>query len=182
MRNMLAGSWLAVLLRGLVAISFGLFAIYNASATALILLSIFVFYAVADGLFTIVMAVMHRADSKRWWLGVLYGVVSVLFGVFALLWPEITSLLLLYVIATRVMLGGFFEIGLALKLGEYVKGEWLMVVVGIVSIIFGSWMFLQPLIGGLSLLWLIGIYAIIVGGLLVIQAYRVRHKHQHIVI
>jgi uncharacterized membrane protein HdeD (DUF308 family) len=178
MRNMLTGSWLAVLLRGLIAIGFGLFAIFNASGTALILLSIFVIYAVADGLFTIFMAVTHRADSERWWLAVLYGVVSVLFGVFTLLWPEITALLLLYIIAARVVIGGFFEIGLALKLGEHVKGEWLMVVVGIVSIIFGSWMFLQPLIGGLSLLWVIGIYAIIVGGLLVIQAFRIKHKQQ----
>ena len=178
MRNMLAGSWLTILLRGIVAIVFGLFAIYNASATALILFSMFVLYAVADGLFTIIMAVIHRADSRRWWLGALYGVVSILFGMFALLWPEITGLALLYIIAARAVIGGFFEIGLALKLGEHVKGEWLMVVVGALSIIFGSWMFLQPLIGGLSLLWIIGIYAVIVGGLLIIQAFRLKRSPQ----
>ncbi len=174
MRNLMSGAWLTLLLRGLVTIAFGLFAMANASATARILLAVFVLYALADGALTLALAVTHRAESPRWWLGALYGVVSILFGLATLFAPEVTALLLLYIIAARIIIGGFFEIGLALRLGQSVSGEWLMIVAGALSIFFGAWMFLQPLLGGLAVLWVIGMYAVAVGALLVIQAVRVK--------
>lgn len=174
MSNLRAGSWLTLLLRGLIAIAFGIFAMVNSSATALLLFIAFVLYTVADGIFTLVMATVHRRESPRWRLGVLYGLMSILFGLVALMAPKITALLVLYIISTRVIIGGFFEIGLALKLGKHVKGEELMIAAGALSVFFGVWMFLQPLIGGLAVLWVIGLYAVMVGALLVIQAFRVK--------
>lgn len=174
MQNFLNGSWLTVLVRGLIAMAFGLFAMANATATALILFAVFVLYAVTDGVFTLVMAIIHRRDSPRWWLGGLYGLMSTLFGLFILISPKITALLMLYTIAARAIIGGFFEVGLALNLGKQVKGEWLMIVAGLLSIFFGAWMFLQPLIGGLAIMWVIGLYAFLVGTLLVFHAVRIK--------
>ena len=172
MQKFFTGTWWILLVRGILAVLFGIFALSNTTATVIVLFWIFILYAVADGVFTIVMAILHRHDSNKWWGGLVYGVLSILFGLIALIWPEITALVVLYIIAARAIIGGFFELGLALKVGRDVKGEWILVVTSILSIAFGVWMFVQPLIGGRALMWVIGLYALAIGIMLFLQSFR----------
>ena len=179
MQKFLTGTWLILLLRGILAVLFGIFALSNTAATVLVLFWIFIFYAVADGVFTIIMAILHRHDSSKWWGGLVYGLLSILFGLIALIWPEITALAVLYIIAARAIIGGFSELGLALSVGRDVKGEWVMVVTSILSIVFGIWMFVQPLVGGRALMWVIGLYAFAIGFMLFLQSFRTWYQGAH---
>ena len=176
MQKFFTGTWWILLVRGILAVLFGIFALSNTAAAVIVLFWIFIFYAVVDGVFTIIMAIIHRHDTDRWWGGLVYGLFSILFGLMALIWPEITALVLLYIIAARAIIGGFSELGLALSVSRDVRGEWVIVVTSILSIVFGIWMFVQPLIGGWALMWVIGLYALALGIVLFFQSFRAWHQ------
>jgi uncharacterized membrane protein HdeD (DUF308 family) len=105
-------------------------------------------------------------------LSLLFGILGILVGLVAVSWPELTALLLLYLIAARALIGGIFEIVMAMKTGKKAQHEWLMIVGGVISIILGILMFFQPVLFGLATLWVIGCWAIAMGLFLIIEAFR----------
>ena len=143
-------------------------------STALILFIWFVFYAISDGIFNVYMSFMHRHDTNRWWLGFATGIISILFGLAAFVWPQLTAFLLLILIAIRAIVEGVSMIVTAIQVRKEVKGEWLLIAGGVIALIFGIWMLFHPLVGGLALLWVIGIYALVFGIILIVQAFRMR--------
>jgi len=174
MKKMMTGQWWVLLVRGILAVLFGIIAISNVQATALILFIWFVFYAISDGILNVYMSFMHRHDTHRWWLGFVTGMISILFGLAAFVWPQLTALLLLIFIAVRAIIEGISMVVTAIQVRQEVKGEWLLILGGIIALIFGIWMLFHPVIGGLALLWVIGIYALVFGVILIIQAFRMR--------
>ncbi len=166
-QNLMRGSWEMLLFRGILALLFGFIAMMNTKGTTLALLYWFVVFAIADGIFTIIMAFIHRRDKTHQNVHLSAGIFSIIFGLLALLWPEMTAALFLFYIAARALLGGLFEIMLALKTG----GRW-MLVGGFVSAAFGLLMFFQPVIMGLTLVWFVGAWAIALGIFLIVEAFR----------
>jgi uncharacterized membrane protein HdeD (DUF308 family) len=169
----LSRNWWAVSLRGLAGILFGIitFVAPGISLAAVVLL--FGAYAFADGVLAIVSAVRRRG-TDRWWLLLIEGLVGIAAGVLTLLWPDITALALLYVIAAWALVTGAFEIAAAIRLRKAISGEWLLALSGVLSIALGVLLILWPGPGALALVIWIGAYAFVFGALLFALGLRLK--------
>jgi uncharacterized membrane protein HdeD (DUF308 family) len=169
----LTRNWWAVALRGLAGILFGIitFVAPGISLAALVLL--FGAYAFADGVLSIVSAVRRRG-ADRWWLLLLQGIVGIGAGVVTLLWPGITALALLFVIAAWALVGGALQVAAAIRLRKVITGEWLLALGGVLSIALGVLLVLFPGPGALALVIWIGAYAFVFGILLLVLGFKLR--------
>jgi uncharacterized membrane protein HdeD (DUF308 family) len=168
------GHWWALALRGVIAILFGLAALLRPDIALGALILLFGAYALVDGVFEIVGVFRGtRAGTPRWLL-LLEGVVSILAGIIALIFPGITAIALLYLVVAWAIVTGIAEIATAIRLRQEIQGEWALILGGILSVIFGLILAVLPGVGILSLIWLIGAYAVVFGVLLLIAAFRVR--------
>jgi uncharacterized membrane protein HdeD (DUF308 family) len=95
-------------------------------------------------------------------------------GIFTLLWPGMTALILLLFIAAWALVMGIFQVIAAIRLRKEIENEWLLGLSGVISMIFGVLMFLQPGAGALAVIWIIGAYAIFFGVLLIVLGLRLR--------
>lgn len=170
----LSRNWWALALRGVAAVLFGLAALFLPGITLTALILLFGAYALVDGAFAIVAAVRESGRRGRWWLLLVEGVFGVVVGVLTLVWPGLTALVLLYFIAAWAVVTGILEIVGAVRLRRDIEGEWALVLGGMVSVIFGLILAFLPGVGLLSLVWLIGIYAMVFGVSLLVLAFRVR--------
>jgi uncharacterized membrane protein HdeD (DUF308 family) len=170
----LADNWWALLLRGIAAALFGLAALFWPGLTLLVLIVFFGAYALVDGGFAIVAGI--RGSGGRRWLLLAEGVLSVLAGLIAFFWPDITALVLLYVIAAWAIFTGILKVVMAIWLRREIENEWLMVLSGVLSVLFGVILAVLPGVGLLSLVWLVGIYALIFGVALIVLGFRVRGR------
>ena len=166
--------WWVLALRGVLAIIFGVLAVLWPALTLFTLVLLFGAYAFVDGIFAVIAGITSRERDQRWWATVLEGVAGIIFGVLTFVWPGMTALVLLYFIAAWAFVTGILEIVAAVQLRKAITNEWMLILGGIVSIIFGVLLFLFPGAGALGLTWMIGIYAIIFGILFIILAFRLR--------
>jgi uncharacterized membrane protein HdeD (DUF308 family) len=163
--------WWALLLRGVAAVLFGLAALFWPDETLWVLIVFFGAYALVAGVFTIAAGI---ADSTRRWLLLTEGALGVVAGLIAFFWPGLTALVLLYVIAAWAIFTGVLEIMSAISLRREIDNEWMMILGGALSVLFGVLLAILPGVGLLSLTWLIGIYALIFGVAFIILGFRVR--------
>jgi uncharacterized membrane protein HdeD (DUF308 family) len=166
----LARYWWAVALRGLLAVLFGLAAFFWPGITLVTLVFLFGAYALVDGVFALVSA--FRADDR--WPLLFEGVVGIAAGVVAFVWPGITALALLYLIAAWAIITGILEIVAAVRLRKVIENEWLLALGGVASIILGVILVVAPGAGALGLVWAIGAYAILFGIALIALGFRLR--------
>jgi uncharacterized membrane protein HdeD (DUF308 family) len=169
----LAGNWWALLLRGIAAVLFGLAALFWPGQTLFVLIVFFGAYVLVDGILALVAGIRGSGGSRRWLL-LAEGVLGVLAGLIAFLWPGMTALVLLYVIAAWAIFTGILKVVMAISLRRELENEWLMVVSGALSVFFGVILVALPGVGLLSLVWLVGIYALIFGIALIVLGFRVR--------
>ncbi len=174
----LARNWWALAIRGLAAITFGIAAFVVPHIALAVLVALFGAYALVDGLFAVVSAVGAAERHARWWPLLVEGLAGLIVGVLTFVWPGLTALLLLYIIACWAILTGVFEIVAALRLRREVTGEWLLGLTGILSLLFGLLLVAFPGTGALTVVWLIGAYALVFGVVLVGLALRLRRWHQ----
>lgn len=157
-------------LRGIAAILFGILVWVWPAIALNVLVILFGIFAIATGIFAI-LAGIRAATPKSRWLLLIEGVLAVLAGIVALAWPGITAVALLFVIAFWAILTGVIEIISAFRTGRVGPFEWLLILSGVVSIIFGLLLLFWPGLGLLALVWLIGIYAVIHGIILLVRAF-----------
>jgi uncharacterized membrane protein HdeD (DUF308 family) len=165
----IARNWRLILVRGLAAVVFGVLCFVVPAISLLVLVLLYGVYAVVDGI-----SAMVWGSRAHWGAMVAVGAISVLSGLIAFFWPAITALALLYVIAAWAIVRGVAEIGAAIHLRRQMSNEWILAGSGGLSILFGVLLVLFPGAGVLSLLWLIGLFAIVFGGLAVALALRLR--------
>lgn len=168
--------WWAVVLRGIVAIAFGVLSVYSPTAAFASLVVLFGVFALVDGALVLGMG-LREARYHRGAL-IARGLVSILAGLIALVWPAISSLALLVVIATWAIVAGVLEIAMSIR--RNIAHEWLLRIEGVLSIVFGVLLFLSPLAGAIVLgLW-VGAFALVAGGMLVQTGFRLRSiSHAH---
>ena len=173
----MVGNWWALMLRGLFAVLFGLAALLWPGLTLLVLLYLFAAYALVDGVFAIVAAFRPSARHTRGWWLLAEAVIGILTGLVTLFLPGITAIVLLYVIAAWFMFTGIVRTIAAISLRRQIENEWLMISSGVLSVVFGIVLAVLPGVGLLSLAWLIGIYALVIGILLIALGLRAR-RHE----
>jgi uncharacterized membrane protein HdeD (DUF308 family) len=175
MLETLTRNWWVLAVRGALAVLFGLLALIWPGITVLALVLLFGAYALVDGVMALYTALFDRGRTggRGGWL-VLEGVAGVLAAIGAFVWPGITALVLLYLIAAWALVTGVAEILAAIRLRREIEGEWLMILSGALSILFGLLAFLFPGAGALAVVWLIAAYAIAFGVVMVILAFRLR--------
>ncbi|WP_421695763.1 HdeD family acid-resistance protein [Aestuariivirga sp.] len=169
----LAKNWWALLLRGIAAIVFGVLAFAWPGITVLSLVILYGAYALVDGVFAIFAAISGGTPAPRWWLAIV-GVVGVLAGISAFAFPALVTLYLLLFIGVWAIVSGVFEIIGAIRLRKEIDNEWLLILHGVITVLFGLVMVFEPVTAALALIWVIGAYAIAAGVLLVVLAFRLK--------
>ena len=169
----LSRNWWAVSLRGLAGILFGIITFIAPGISLAALVLLFGAYAFADGVLAIVTAIRRRGND-RWGMLLLEGLVGVAAGVLTLLWPGITALALLYVIAAWALVTGGFEIAAAIRLRKVITGEWILALSGILSMALGVLLIVAPGPGALAVVIWIGAYAFVFGVLLFALGLRIK--------
>jgi uncharacterized membrane protein HdeD (DUF308 family) len=174
MASHLARNWWVLALRGVLGILFGIVAFVWPDATLAALILVFGAYVFVDGIFAVVAGIGMRKQMDRWWLLGLEGAAGIILGLLTFRSPDTTALVLLLFIATWSIITGVFEIAAAARLRKMIPNEWLLIVSGVVSIIFGALLIAQPGAGAISIVWLLGAYALLFGMLTLMLAFRLR--------
>jgi uncharacterized membrane protein HdeD (DUF308 family) len=168
------GLWQDMLLRGLIAIIFGLLAIFLPGITITVFILLFGAFAIVDGLLLVLQSVTTRRHEAHWWVRLLQGLLSIAIGIAVFVWPGLTLLILLYIIAFYAIAGGLLQIMSAIELRKVIKGELLLLVSGILAIAIGVLLILRPGIGLIALVQTIGIFAIAYGIMIAILGLQLR--------
>jgi len=174
MLTVLRTNWWALAIRGVLAVMFGVLAFIWPGLTMTVLVLLFGVYAIADGILAIAAAVSKSERATRWWALLIQGVLGIMAGLLTFVWPGITALFLLYLIAFWAIFTGAFQIAAAIRLRKELTGEWLMALGGAASVVFGVLLLLFPGAGALAVVWWIGAYAIVFGVLLLALAFSLR--------
>ena len=171
--------WWLMLLRGAAAIIFGFLAWSWPGLTLLVLLMFFAAYALIEGISALALGLSGREGHRVWWQMILVGLLGIAAAVITIFWPQLTAVVLLTAIGIWAILRGVFEIGAAVRLRRVIKGEWMLILSGVLSVLFGILLLSRPGAGILALVWLIGAFAVTLGALEVALSFRLRHLKHH---
>ena len=177
MNSALARNWWLVVLRGVLAILFGLTAFVWPEFALVVMVFMFAIYTLVDGLVTIGTGLSHAKNSPRWRVFFLKGLINIGAAVLALIWPQLAGLIMVFVIAGGVVLTRILQIIAAIRLRHEISNEWLLGLRGIVSIALGVFLFLRPVVGGIAIIWTAAAYAVIFGVLLIALGFRLRSQN-----
>jgi uncharacterized membrane protein HdeD (DUF308 family) len=169
-----ARHWWVLLLRGVVAVLFGLMAFFLPGLTLVTLILLCGFYFLMDGFTALVIG--GRAHV---WPLALAGVLGVIAGILTFFYPAVTALTLLIFLAVWAIGRGTFEIIAAIRLRKELTNEWLLISGGLLSILFGVLLLVSPAAGALAMVWLIGAYAMVFGIVMCMLAFRLRGLLAH---
>lgn len=172
--HLLARNWWAMLIRGIVAVIFGILAYLWPGATWVAIAILFGAYALADGIFAIVATVRAAETQQRWWPFLIEGIVGIVIAAITFYDVRITIFALYFTIAAWAFLTGIFEIVAAIELRKHLANEFWLILGGIASIAFAVLMIWFPLAGFLAITWLIAAYAIVFGIMMIALAFRLR--------
>jgi uncharacterized membrane protein HdeD (DUF308 family) len=174
MNELFSKSWRSLALRGAISLVFGILAALWPGITLLWLLVMFAAYALIQGVVSSVAAFQGRKTHHDWWLMLLWGVVGIGAGVTAFMLPDLTAVVLVLVIGATALASGIVDIAMAIRLRKVIRGEGFLILNGIISIAFGAFVFFFPGAGALALVWMIAMYAIVSGLLLLALAWRAK--------
>ncbi|MGZ5685846.1 MAG: HdeD family acid-resistance protein [Usitatibacter sp.] len=179
MEEMLQRSWWMLALRGVAAIVFGVLAIVWPDLTLLVLVGLFAAFAFITAAAYIGAALKARGNDgggKGWWLLLLWGLVAVAAGGIAIFHPIVTALTLVLLMGANALVTGVLDLVMAFRLRKEIRNEWMLVLAGLVSIVFGALVLAFPGAGALAMVWMVSFYATLTGVLLLALAIRLRGR------
>ncbi len=177
MQSVLKQAWWALLIGGIALVVFGVLAFMWPKATLLVLALLFAASILVDGVFTLISAFRMRGRADNWmWL--LLGILGVVAGAIGLFAPDAAAAAMVLLLAAYSIATGALMIWMGVKLRKEITGEWLLILAGVVSILFGAFIAWQPVAALLGLVWAIGVWAIAIGILKIVLAFRVRRYAQ----
>jgi len=171
--DLLHHRWTALLGRGVIAILLGLLVWLRPGISLALFVVAFGLWALIDGIVTSWLAIEDRPQPSWGWM-LLDGIIGIVIGIFALARPHTTALALLFLIGIWAILRGVLEIVVAIALRRELRGEWRLLIAGVLSIVFGAIVFSNPGAGLLAVLWLVGLYAVLYGIMLISLAFKAR--------
>jgi uncharacterized membrane protein HdeD (DUF308 family) len=166
--------WWVLLVRGVFGVLIGILAFSRPGLTVLSIVLAWAVFAEADGIAALVLALTGYHPPRSRWALTIAGLVGIAAGLITLASPGIGVVVLLWIVAAWAIGRGVFQIIAALELRRIIEGEWLMIVSGLLSIVFGCVMIAQPIFGIHTLASLVGLYASAVGVLELALSFRVR--------
>src|SRR5262245_10344595 len=172
--EMLKRGWMSLLLRGILAVIFGIMALAWPGLTVASLVIVFAAFALVEGVFAVSAAIAARKEFDDWWVLLLEGLLAIAFGVITFEHPGITALVLLLYISAWAILSGILRIALAIKLRKEMQGEWLLILAGVAAVLFGLAVMARPEAGAIALAWMIGTFALIEGFALIAFSFQVK--------
>jgi uncharacterized membrane protein HdeD (DUF308 family) len=170
----LARNWWVLLLRGIIAITFGVVTFVAPGLTLASLVLLFGAFCLADGLMAAWTALSSGRQKENRWLLLIGGLLGIGLGLLTIFQPAVTALALLFYIATWAIATGVVQLLAAIRLREEIENEWMLALAGVASVAFGALLLARPGTGALAALGLIGGYAVVLGILLVALALEVR--------
>jgi uncharacterized membrane protein HdeD (DUF308 family) len=171
----LARNWWLIALRGALGVAFGLIALIMPVATILALVLLFSAYMLVDAVFAIYAAVRAARRRESWGLLVFQGIANLIAGAIAFLWPGITVLAFVLLIAAWSIVTGCLMLAAAFHTEA---ARWWLVLGGAAAVLFGILMIVAPLAGAVVLTWWLGAYALVFGAALIILAFKLRARYQ----
>jgi uncharacterized membrane protein HdeD (DUF308 family) len=175
--EVLADSWWAVGLRGVLGILFGLICLLTPGIAVEVFVILFAAYMLVDGVFAIASGIKAARNGERWGLLILEGIVDLAAGFVAVVWPAITLVALIWLVAIWAIVSGVLMLGAAFALNRD-HGRWWLALGGIASLIFGILLVIEPLIGAVVLTMWIGAYALVFGVFLLILAFQLHSRKE----
>ena len=175
MLEFIGKNWWLLVLRGACAILFGMLAFTWPGMTLGALILLFGAYALADGILAFV-AAFSNSTGTPWWLLALEGLLSIAIASVTFLFPGITAIVLLFIMAMWAIVTGVFEIAAAIQLRRVIDGEVWLGLAGVASIVFGVALLARPGVGALAVVWIIGAYSVMFGMLLIALGFHVKAR------
>lgn len=174
--DQLGANWGWIALRGAAAVIFGVLGFAWPGVTLTVLTLWWGAYAFTEGVLALIAAFRVRDDGRPMWALVVIGILGIAAGVMTFLWPSMTALLLLTLIAVWAFFMGIFQIVTAVRLRKEIKNEWLLALSGVLSILFGVLMMASPGEGALAVVWVIAGYSLVFGVLLIVLALGLKKR------
>ena len=172
--KLMMSNWWVLLVRGVLAILFGIAAYAWPGMTLGTLVTLFAVFIFVDGIFDVFHAFSGRKEDERWWVLLLEGLLGITIGFIAYQAPELTAMVLILYIAFWALSTGVLRIILAVRLRKEIEGEWWLALAGLVNVVFGVFMMAHPGAGALAVLWVIATWSIVGGIFLVILSFKVK--------
>lgn len=170
----LARWWWTFIVRGVLAIAFGIVAFFAPGLGIAVLVGLFAAWVLVDGITGLWAGFRSRGRDRSWWIEVVEGLVSITAGVLAVAFPVFAAEILVLLIAAWAIVTGALEIVTAIRLHDRITGELWLGLTGAASVLFGIVLLAFPGAGALSLVWLIGGFAVAFGAFLVVLGLRLR--------
>ena len=172
--NILSRFWWMTALRGAAWILFGLTVLTWPGLSLVVLTLMFGAFVLIDGISTTVTAIGGRQENQSWWVLLLVGLCGIAVGVMTFLTPGLTALALLLYIAVWAIVTGVLQTVTAIRLRKEIEGEFWLALAGVASLVFGAILIARPAVGALAVTWMIGLYAVAFGALLIAVGFRVK--------
>ena len=172
--SFLAQSAWVPILRGIVAVLFGGMALFWPGIALPVLIALFGIYAFIDGILALFSAFRMAGRHDPWIALMLEGIVGIAAGIIVFRTPGLAAVALLYCVGAWAIVTGCLEIVAAFELRKYISGEWALGLSGLISILFGWLLLAQPLAGLVTLVWIIGLYAVFFGILMIYGGIQLR--------
>ena len=171
-------AWWVFLIGGIASVCFGLLAFVNPGIALFVLATFFAAYLLVDGISNVIGSVQNR-QKDGWWIMLLMGVLGVVVGGYALLNPRISMTAFIYLVAFEAIMLGVFLLMLGYKVRQATTREWILYAMGAISILFGAFVAMNPAVGSITIIYAIASWAVIVGVLKVIFAFKVKNLAVH---
>lgn len=174
MLERISRNWWMFALRGLVAVIFGVLALVWHDQVLKALVLVFGAFALVNGIVTLFTGLSSAPYFSRWWALALEGTAGIICGLMGIFMPAITTQALLILISAWALFTGISEIMVAIQFRRVLKDEWMLILGGLLSIVFGALLVVYPAAGAVSLTWTIGLFAITFGSSEIIFALRLQ--------
>lgn len=174
MLQLLFKNWWVLLLKGILLIVFGIVSFLNPGATITALVYWFAIFVMMDGILSVIGAIMNWKTEEDKWLLLAEGILGLVFGFLVFRSPETFATFVGFLIGFWAMFIGIARIAMAIQLRKEIQGEGWLILSGVLSILFGIIVFTQPGVGVTTVLWMAGIFAILIGVLLAVLSFRLK--------
>lgn len=176
MHRILEQNWWVIALRGILGILFGLVALFFPGVTILSLVLLFSAYMLVDGAFSIAGAIRSMGRNERWGWMLLNGICSILTAIVAFLWPGLTAIVFVLIIAAWSIVSGALMLTAAYRMRRGAGARGWLIFGGILSVLFGMLLVIAPLIGAIVLTWWIGAYVLVLSIFMLVVAFNLRSR------